>query len=223
MPLAQLHIDSVLSFAATLIGTTKLAQPPSAPQPPGMLFVAIYAAVVGTVSLVVAIMAYRAAGPKVTLRAVYGPRELTTSLENRLVVTAHNSGRSESTIDILAFSYLAGSGFGDEVDRRTGVRRGRRTTRRVTWEGPDVPHRIKGDDDAEWQTDLEHVRYNLGREIKPEDNAMVIVRVGTRRRMVPVMHRRLVEVWSGIDSAGRRKQLGVTPVNPSSAGGPDSQ
>jgi hypothetical protein len=186
------------------------------------VILSIYAAIVSTTSLAVAILAYRAAGPKIEVRAYYGPQERARSRENVLVVTAHNSGRSESTIDILGFSYLDGSGFGRGLDEQIPVKPMRRLTQRVNWEGPDRPYRLPGNDDVEWTSNMELIMYDLGREIDPDDKASVLVRIGTRKRLVPVRHRRFVELVYTVDSSGKQKFLGAARIEAPPQGQADS-
>jgi hypothetical protein len=153
---------------------------------------AAYAAVVSTASFILAFFAYRAGGPKVTAQAHI---PVTDGDYGGLHLSIANSGRSEVTINIEGLVALYGTLLGPEIDKKLGGPRPKLF--RLKFTGPDLPYRLSGHDIVTWESDLENVTYNFGRNIRPSDKPVVMVRIGSRRRRVPIQFMEFRTVMRG--------------------------
>jgi hypothetical protein len=137
--------------------------------------IALYAAVVSTASVFIAFLAYRAASPKVTTVA-FVTRE--RDEKQRLHVTVATEGSSATTVNIEG---LLGTGTWQFIQPEQRLFK-------LNLAGPALPHRMPGHHVAHWEAGLDSsaVTWHLSRELRPSDKPLVVVRIGSRARQVPV-------------------------------------
>jgi hypothetical protein len=141
---------------------------------------AAYAAVVSTASFLVAFLAYRASGPKVTAQAlVTGQR----NDDQRLYLSVATNGSSKTTINVDGLLCTSVWWPGWEKYLKPVPR-----LRKIALEGPELPYRMPGYHIAHWEADLgsSDVLWHLSRELRPSDKPFVLLRIGGRHRRVPV-------------------------------------
>jgi len=157
--------------------------------------IAAYAAVVSTASFIVALRAYRTTDPRVSIDAFVVPASkvvpagkvvLGGKREDVLRVVVSNSGRSDTTVNIDGLTFLRTPGF-EPADKLLGFKR-RSRFMPLAPTGPNLPHRLRGHDTATWDADLDRINWDLDHELRPSDEAAVVLHVGARRRLVRVRH-----------------------------------
>ena len=160
------------------------------------LIVATVSALISLVSAVVSIMVYRSSGPRTSVTAIYGPVYSLSALAsdlvlvngNALTVTAYNNGRASPSLDLERLMSM-GASFGESVNARMQMPRHQKRRSALDWRGPVLPYRLESDDKRQWLCSMDPIQYDLGREPRPDDEISLVVRVGSKTRIVPVRFR----------------------------------
>ena len=128
----------------------------------------IYAAVIATISLMVAIRAFRAAGPVLVVRAYFVKRVR----GNMLLIVIDNHGRSAMTLDFVGFEYESWWGNKPKTIPHT-----------LELSGPPLPYRLEGNSSMIWNVrDVKSVVvYREQAKADPDESFCVLVKSGMNR------------------------------------------
>jgi hypothetical protein len=130
-------------------------------------FLEVYSAIATAFSVVTPIVAYRLAGPRVSVRA----RIVTISEKNYLSVEINNNGRSAVTVDILGIKLFYF--YGDHQIREHFVK--------LQFDGADLPARIEGDSFDTWKAPADFLSTFV--DLHDTSNSMQLaLKIGGRRK-----------------------------------------
>jgi hypothetical protein len=129
-------------------------------------FLVFYSVIATAVSVLISVVAYRAGGPRVTIR----PRIVSPKDKNYLSVEIGNNGRSAITIDIV----------GVELFYFYGDRQIREHTVKPEWDGPSLPFRLEGHSSEAWRASADFLSTFV--DLHDQDNSLKLkLKLGGRR------------------------------------------